>query len=276
MHETEWYYLKSRYYNTYLSRYINTENYTEIKVNSVVNSNIFNYCFNNPIMNVDYSGNKWYHWVIGGLVVVGLAAAVVLTAGAAGVGIGAAFAAGFTGATLTGVAGASVTAVTILSAAFAGATTAAVIGAISGGITFNNGEIAWDWNQASQGFMWGAIGGAIAGATGSAVGNIGNSMSKIAYTLLQGGINAVVAGSITASVGLVNGEFSWRSVVISSSFGFIGGMVGTTSWGEGIRNIIMGSGLGVTEASIGEIIDYIESKSKDVISSVILKLYLNY
>ena len=38
-------------------------------------------------------------------------------------------------------------------------------------------------------------------------------------------------------------------------FGFAGGAIGITKLGKGIRNILVGAGLGLGESSIGEIIE---------------------
>ena len=45
--------------------------------------NLYVYCGNSPIIYADPTGNEWYHWAIGGLIVVATAAAVVITAGGA-------------------------------------------------------------------------------------------------------------------------------------------------------------------------------------------------
>lgn len=42
-------------------------------------------------------------------------------------------------------------------------------------------------------------------------------------------------------------------------FGFAGGAIGITKWGKGIKNIIVGAGLGLGESSIGEIIEWWQS-----------------
>ncbi len=92
-----------------------------------------------------------------------LAVATVMTAGAAGVGVGAAFAAGFAGSAI-GV-GASGLAVTIAGSAFAGAVIGAGIGLVGGALIggISSGTWAGALDGAANGFMMGSITGAITG-----------------------------------------------------------------------------------------------------------------
>ncbi len=60
--ETGMYYLQSRYYNPEWGRFINADNVVDIQNKS----NLFAYCANNPISNVDSNGDEWYNgheWV---------------------------------------------------------------------------------------------------------------------------------------------------------------------------------------------------------------------
>lgn len=56
--ETGYYYLQSRYYNPDICRFINADEPNVISLNygNIVGANLFAYCDNNPIMNVDPSG----------------------------------------------------------------------------------------------------------------------------------------------------------------------------------------------------------------------------
>ena len=95
-----------------------------------------------------------------------------------------------------------------------------------------------------------ATGGA---AAGSALLNVGSGLAaygklgKLGYAGIQG---------------LITGGFSWGSVGLSAMFGFAGGAIGITKWGEGIRNIIVGAGLGLGESSIGEMIEWWQSRKQ--------------
>ena len=101
--------------------------------------------------------------------------------------------------------------------------------------------------------MWGSITGVISGAAGSALSNVGSGLAaygklgKLGYAGIQG---------------LITGSFSWDNVGLSAMFGFAGGVIGITKWGEGIRNIIVGAGLGLGESSIGEIIEWWQSRQQ--------------
>ena len=98
--------------------------------------------------------------------------------------------------------------------------------------------------------MRGSITGMISGAAGSALSNVGNGLAaygklgKLGYAGIQG---------------LITGGFSWDSVGLSAMFGFAGGVIGITKWGEGFRNIIVGASLGLGESSISEIIEWWQS-----------------
>lgn len=106
---------------------------------------------------------------------------------------------------------------------------------------------------AAEGFMWGSITGVISDAAGSAMSNVGSGLAaygklgKLGYAGIQG---------------LITGGFSWGSVGLSAMFGFAGGAIGITKWGEGIRNIIVGAGLGLGESSIGEIFEWWQSRQQ--------------
>ena len=59
--DTELYYLQSRYYNPQMGRFINTDESTIIffTTNNVIGSNLFTYCGNNSINNIDSNGNYY-------------------------------------------------------------------------------------------------------------------------------------------------------------------------------------------------------------------------
>ena len=110
---------------------------------------------NNPIMYADPSGHlpEWAMWVIGGVVIAGLAIATIATGGAAG---------GVAGFILAGA----------LKGAVVGAVSGALVnGTISGISSAIDGEGFWSgfFDGAAHGFMSGAVIGGITGAISSGV-----------------------------------------------------------------------------------------------------------
>ena len=172
--EMSLYYLKSRYYDPEVGRFMTIDGIEYLEPETINGLNLYAYCGNNPVMNVDPNGNKWWHWIVGIAVIAVLAVATVVTAGVAGVGIGTAFAAGFAGAAIgTGVSGALVT---VAAGAFAGAVISAGVGLVSGALVGGissvvNGNDFWSGalESASIGFMFGAITGAISGGVKSGI-----------------------------------------------------------------------------------------------------------
>ena len=249
--ETELFYCNSRYYSPELCRFISPDSIEYLYPQGINGLNLYCYCYNNPISYYDPSGHmpEWAMWVIGGVLLAGSIALTIATSGAA---------AGTVLATVH----------IIATGAMIGGITSAAIGTIAGGISYENGVASWDWSGAAEGFMWGSITGVISGAAGSALSNVGSRLAaygklgKLGYAGIQGLINSGIAGGLTAGQGLITGGFSLDSVGLSAMFGFAGGAIGITKWGEGIRNIIVGVGLGLGESSIGEIIEWWQSRQQ--------------
>lgn len=65
--ESNMYYCKSRYYVPEWGRWLNADSPSFLETTSVTKLNLFTYCGNNPIMNVDYNGNlgMFAVWLIG-------------------------------------------------------------------------------------------------------------------------------------------------------------------------------------------------------------------
>ena len=78
--ETEPYYLKSRYYDPEVGRFITIDDISYLDPESINGLNLYAYCGNNPVMRVDENGTDWLHWVLGALLVIGL---TLVTAGIA-------------------------------------------------------------------------------------------------------------------------------------------------------------------------------------------------
>ncbi len=58
-YETEWYYLKSRYYDPVSGRFINADGFVQTPTGSLNSTNIFAYCENNPVNSLDLPGNYY-------------------------------------------------------------------------------------------------------------------------------------------------------------------------------------------------------------------------
>ena len=141
--ETELYFLKTRYYDPEVGRFISPDSIEYLDPETINGLNLYAYCMNDPINFYDPDAHwampNWLKWVIGGAVIVGLGIATLATGGAA-----------------AGVAGFIVT----------GAFKGAVIGAISGALVSGtiggissvvSGESFW------QGFADGAANGFVMG-----------------------------------------------------------------------------------------------------------------
>lgn len=149
--ETGLYYLRSRYYNPNLCRFINADDVEAMGADGDINGyQLFIYCMNDPVNNRDEAGSwslpNWAKVAIGAALIVG--AAVVATVATGGV---ACFAAG---AAIGAAKGA-------VSGAIGGAVTGAIQSRIETGSWDDALEAAVD--GAADGFLGGAIGGFITG-----------------------------------------------------------------------------------------------------------------
>ena len=109
--------------------------------------------------------------------------------------------------------------------------------------------------------MWGSITGTVGGAAGSAFGNVGLGMKLGARIAIQAGFNAGIAGLLYSIQGIATDSWSPMGFVSSLVFGSLGGAIGVSpTWGQGARSIFVGAGLGLGESTLGEIIDWIQSK----------------
>lgn len=131
-HETQLYYLHSRYYNPAMGRFINAD-VDASTGHGLLGTNMFAYCGNNPVNNTDASGQDWWHWAAAAAIVVVAAIAVVATAG------GLAGAALAVTAVANGVAVSS-TATTVAAGVFVGSSIALASSAYSAAIESNSAE----------------------------------------------------------------------------------------------------------------------------------------
>lgn len=133
--ETKLYYLKSRYYDPEIGRFINADGIENIDADTLNGLNLYAYCGNNPVMLSDSSGcspfwdNFWK--VLGGVALIGvLVVGTIFTGGA-------------------------------LSVVLAGAAIGAISGAI--GATVST-AISGDWANFGNNFLMGTVVGGISGA----------------------------------------------------------------------------------------------------------------
>ena len=128
--ETGLYYLLSRYYDPETGRFVNADGQFSIggELNGI---NLFAYCDNNPISRIDPTGEAWWHWVLGAVVVAACAVAVVATAGGAAAGVAAVY------AVSTGTAAAT-TASTVAAGAFIGAASTYSAAVVTAAVTSNS------------------------------------------------------------------------------------------------------------------------------------------
>ncbi|MDE6013938.1 MAG: hypothetical protein K2G50_03210, partial [Anaeroplasmataceae bacterium] len=84
--ETNLYYLNSRYYDPEVCRFISMDWIEYINPETLNGLNLYAYCNNNPVMNVDPEGNAWWNWLISGIQLV---AGIVLCATGVGASLGA-------------------------------------------------------------------------------------------------------------------------------------------------------------------------------------------
>ena len=154
--ETELYYLQTRYYDPTIGRFISQDSIEYADPQSINGLNLYAYCGNNPVMNVDPTGNAWWHWVLGAIIIVAAVALSVVTAGIA-TPISAALGGGMLGAVVGGA----------VAGAIGGAITSFGISVAIQGIS--NGFNNIDWKNVGIATLTGAVTGAILGGIGGAV-----------------------------------------------------------------------------------------------------------
>ena len=147
--ETGLYFLQTRYYDPEVGRFISRDSIGYADPETICGLNLYAYCGNNPVMNVDPMGNAWWDWLAGVLAVVGIAlvagAIAVLTAG-----IGTTIMVG----TMAGA---------VLHGAAVGALVGAGIGMVAGGV-IGGAVTGWSVNGILAGIGIGLGAGAIIGA----------------------------------------------------------------------------------------------------------------
>ena len=65
--ETALYFLQTRCYDPETGRFISRDSIEYADPEAINGLNLYAYCGNNPVMNVDPTGNAWWDWLLGGL-----------------------------------------------------------------------------------------------------------------------------------------------------------------------------------------------------------------
>ena len=87
--ETGFYFLKTRYYDPEIGRFITIDDILYLDPDSINGLNLYAYCLNNPVMMVDNSGcaPAWWQWLVSGLTL-GLGIALCFVPGGQVFGVG--------------------------------------------------------------------------------------------------------------------------------------------------------------------------------------------
>ena len=193
--ETGLYFLKTRYYDPEIGRFLTIDDISYLDPDSINGLNLYAYCGNNPVMNVDPNGNAWWNWVLSGVALVaGVALCFVPGAQAAGVSLI--------------VAGATSMASNIMSAAGVDGKTASMI---SNWLSIVGGAVLCCTPFASIGasMIGSGVGGLIGGAITESAGvgyELGSAIGNILGGFLGGAIykGLVNSGAISFKTSIKN------------------------------------------------------------------------
>ena len=241
--ETKLYFLKTRYYDAEIGRFMTIDGIEYLNPETINGLNLYAYCNNNPVMNIDPNGNKWWRWVVAAVAVVGITVATVFTAGAAAVALGAT--------------------VATVNAVMVGA---AVGGLIAGGTNLVMQGLASDWQTVDYGslalstFVGGASG-AISAGFGQLSTGVVSGTRLLAHKGFQTAVNTIISGTGYVFSSAISGkEVTLDGLMFATLGGFISGV--TFNWGA-IPALGLLIGLEVTGYT-KDIIDYIRNFFKNV------------
>ncbi len=174
--ETGLYYLQSRYYDPAIGRFINSDGLFG-ETGNLTTHNMYAYCGNNPVMYSDITGYapEWLKWTIGGIVIAGCLAAVILSGGSV-----------------------------IALGAFAGSLAGGITGLVNG-VSIDEDGFHFDSDKASTGFMLGSIVGAISGSIGAQVGTI-SKLGVFAQRSIMAGVNGTLSLGVYISKAAIDGD----------------------------------------------------------------------
>ena len=253
--ETSLYYCNSRYYDPEVKRFISIDDISYLDIETIGGINLYSYCYNNPVMYYDPSGNM-------AILVIGLlACSFIVGAGASVVSQGLTygwnqinywqvvvdglFALGSTALAMTGI----------------GALASAGLGALAGwsqyaiGSAFHGEELTLFGSLAAIGL--GAIGGAISGAGAR------NGSNIVSHMKLSGKGASAVKAITTASNRYLTGEISMKGLQATTrlwgnvAFNAVQDAIAPTIRSLMIKGTITIAGLTVTTAGINYGLSYL-------------------
>ena len=231
--ETKLYFLKTRYYDPEIGRFISQDGVEYLDPDTINGLNLYAYCGNNPVSNVDPNGNAWWHWLVGIVLVAATTVAMVATAGLA--------------AAVIGV-GSSVATAMMVGAGVATATAGIVnlgMQASQGVEEFNIGSLMGD-------MVFSGTVGMIAGGVGAALGVFSTGAKTVTQLLvhrgMQAGANVLISSTTYIVSKAIRGEpISLYGFTASVVTGFVtGAFFDTIGW----KSIMMT--LGLELSSYGE------------------------
>ena len=243
--ETKLYYLQTRYYDPETGRFISQDDVSYLDPEHINGLNLYAYCGNNPVMNVDPSGHKWWHWLIGIAIVAATTLAMVATAGLA--------------AAVLGVS-AGVAASMCVGAGIATATAGIVnlVTQASMGIEeFDLGSLMFDMVvSGTVGMISGGISGALGGFSAGATAGV----RLVVHTGVQVGANTILSLGAYVFQSIVQGE---QITLYGAGIATIGGVLsGLFFNSSSTSSFILSLGLeiaGQGESIVGAIRNFIKS-----------------
>ncbi|MGN0808271.1 MAG: RHS repeat-associated core domain-containing protein [Candidatus Coproplasma sp.] len=197
--QTGLYYLQTRYYDPTTGRFISPDNIDYANPETVDGLNLYAYCNNNPVMNVDPTGNaEWWQWLLTAISVVAATVAgialTIVSFGAASPLV--AFGAAVLGGALLGFSG-------------------AMVGDISSQVNsagLSNVDLGQSWVAGGIGFITGAVTGALSYGVGAIASNVGQGIG-------------MVLNSMSVSGKLVSDVFG--KIILPEGFKILGGVAGS-------------------------------------------------
>ncbi len=244
--ETGLYFLQTRYYDPETGRFISQDDVTYLDPEHINGLNLYAYCCNNPVMNVDPTGTSWWSrfWksVAGAIVKIVVGVVAIAALGVASVLTGGAAAAIFTGAFIGAAAG----------------------GLSSSIIAISTGQSLTEFaNSFLSGVVIGGITGAISGI-GTPVGVLATSLgaksllsaatkSVFQATIFQVGANAIIGGTAYLVDCAKNGQKpTWVDFGITFAASAFGGLLP----------------IGISAGIMSVVIDYVSDQAKRLLKNL--------